>query len=86
MSAYGRHSELSRKVPPLLTPFSHKKDPNLDSERTTSCSDTPSIRSYLLKLGMEFGKSTRTSGEYDKIRYNFGDKKTAEYEAVTMRR
>jgi len=37
---------------------------------------------------MEFGKSTRTSGEYDKIRYNFGDKKTAEseYEAVTMRR
>ena len=48
MSPYGRHSELSRKVPPFLTPFSHKKDPNLDSECTPSHSDTPSIRSYLL--------------------------------------
>ena len=46
--ALGRHSELSRKVPPLLTPFSHKKDPDLDSECTPSRSDTPSIWSYLL--------------------------------------
>jgi hypothetical protein len=45
---YARHSELSRNVPPLLVPFSHKKDPKLDSENTPSRSDTPSIRSYLL--------------------------------------
>ena len=45
---YARHSKLSRNVPPLLTPFSHKKDPKLDSENTPSRSDTPSIRSYLL--------------------------------------
>jgi len=48
VSPYGRHSELSRKVPPLLTPFSHKKDPDVDSENTPCRSDTPSIRSYLL--------------------------------------
>ena len=45
---HARHSELSRNVPQLLTPFSHKKDPKLDSENTPSRSDTPSIRSYLL--------------------------------------
>ena len=48
MLTYARHSELSRNVPQLLTPFSHKKDPDVDSENTPSRSDTPSIRSYLL--------------------------------------
>jgi hypothetical protein len=46
---YARHSELSRNLPQLLTPFSHMEDPELDSENTPSRSDTPSIWSYLLK-------------------------------------
>jgi len=35
--------------PPFLTLRSDKKDPNIDSKDTPSCSDTPSIRSYSLK-------------------------------------
>ena len=49
MQACGRHTKLSRNVPPFLTLQSAKKDPSVHSEYTPSHTDTPSIRSYSLR-------------------------------------
>jgi hypothetical protein len=61
IEAYQHHTKLSCNVPPFLTLHSDKKDPNIDSEHTPSCSDTPSIRSCSLSDVLRCGKDGSTA-------------------------
>ena len=63
VETWGRHTELSRNVPPFPTLHSVKKDPSIDSEDTPSHADTPSIRSYSLRF-QESNSESKTLKRY----------------------